>query len=114
MQHLLKRLEKMENNSGFTPRGCRVLVLMEKAEEITESGIVLARETQQKEQNSETRGVMVEAGCAAWVGDEFPEGDWAQPGEKVLLGRFAGVKYIGKDDKEYRIVNDKDILGIEA
>lgn len=104
----------MENKSGFTPRGCRVLVLMEKVEEVTQSGIVLARETQQKEQNSETRGVMVEAGCAAWVGDEFPEGEWAQPGEKVLLGRFAGVKYIGKDDKEYRIVNDKDILGVEA
>ena len=36
---------------------------------------------------------------------------WCKVGDKVIFAKYAGLLYLGKDGKQYRMVNDKDITG---
>ena len=100
------------NTSGFRPKGPRCLILMDKVEDKYASGIIRPSDVVQKEQNSETKGQFISCGDTAFVAENFNQ-VWAVPGDRGVLGRFVGQKYIGVDGKEYRIIMDADILGVE-
>jgi co-chaperonin GroES (HSP10) len=34
-----------------------------------------------------------------------------QPGDRVLISKYGGVVLTGKDGKEYRLMNDEDVIG---
>ena len=98
------------NKSGLKPKG--VAVLVEPYEIQTTSRLVLPPAVKERMQTAETKVRVLAVGAAAWHDEPVPR---AQPGDIVMITRFAGVMVVGKDDKPYRIVNDRDIfVGCEA
>lgn len=102
--------ETFLNASGFKPVGHRVVVQPESVETVSQGGIVLAKSVSDKEQMSQIVGTVVAVGDGAWKDTSTRE--WAAPGDKVVFAKFAGLKWQGKDGKEYRILSDLDVVGI--
>ena len=97
------------NQSGIVPTGGHLLVLPIKVEEMTAGGIILPQETRDKEQQAATMGILVAIGPGAWkdLDDGSP---WAEVGHKVSYARYAGVSMLGKDNQNYVLINDNDVL----
>lgn len=97
----------MVNSSGIRPVGVRILVLPDVVEEKTVGGIILAKEYTNKEKMAQIKGVLVATGDHAWEDYSTP---WAKVGDRVIIGKYSGLIEMGRDEKEYRIVNDKDLV----
>jgi len=103
------------NTSGFWPIRDRALVLPDEVKETTESGLIVKPQTtMEKEQMRQLKATLIALG-----GDAFDVGspqEWRQPlpkvGDRIYVKVAAGVLHPGEDGKEYRIINDADILGI--
>lgn len=99
----------MKNESGIHPVGWRILVLPREIEEKTQSGIIINTETnKEREQMANTTGVVIEMGeqCFDDMGQK-----WCEVGDKIIFAKYAGLLYLGKDGKKYRVINDKDVTG---
>ena len=100
----------MINTSGIHPKGHRVLILPDPVEEVTQSGIILSvGENRDRERLAQLKGTIVELGNTAWLDQPSP---WANEGDHVIFGKYSGLIYQGDDDKEYRIINDLDVVAI--
>jgi len=100
----------MQNTSGIHPKGHRVLILPDPVEEITQSGIILSvGENRDRERLAQLKGTIVELGNTAWLDQPSP---WANVGDHVIFGKYSGLIYKGDDDKEYRIINDLDVVAL--
>lgn len=102
----------MINESGLRPLGLAVLVVPYEPEEVKKSVIVIPDTAKERQVLLEQRAIVVEVGPEAWRDEQSPR---AKPGDKVMIGKFAGAMIIGpKDGKQYRMVNDRDIFaGLE-
>lgn len=100
----------MLNNSGITPVEYKVLVLPETVEEVTQGGIVLPSQTVDAEQTAEVRCTLVSVGGMAF--DDWKDEHKPAPGDRVMVAKYSGIICTGDDKKEYRLINDKDILAI--
>ena len=100
----------MQNTSGIRPKGHRVLILPDPVEEVTQSGIILSvGENRDRERLAQLKGTIVELGNTAWLDQPSP---WANEGDHVIFGKYSGLIYQGADDKEYRIINDLDVVAL--
>jgi co-chaperonin GroES (HSP10) len=100
----------MQNTSGIHPKGHRVLILPDPVEEVTQSGIILSvGENRDRERLAQLKGTIVELGNTAWLDQPSP---WANEGDHVIFGKYSGLIYQGADDKEYRIINDLDVVAL--
>lgn len=114
---------KQINTSGYWPNRDRCLVLPDKVKETTESGLICKPQTVIEREGMR----QLKATLIAFGGDAFsdPHGPWSpsvvnqngdlrqhQIGDRIYVKVAAGVIHPGEDGKEYRIVNDTDILGI--
>lgn len=96
------------NPSGVRPVGRAVLVKPYVTEEKTSGGIILTRETVQKDQLAEQKAIIVAVGQYAWRDEPTPR---AQIGDRILFSKWAGYQMTGTADGEtYRVVNDSDIF----
>jgi len=106
----------IENKSGIIPLGFKVLIKIKKLEEKTEGGIYIPKDSLEKESAGSQVATIVDYGQAAFTigaGDLPKEWDiHPEVGQKVILNRYAGINITGKDDEEYRLVSDKEILAI--
>jgi co-chaperonin GroES (HSP10) len=79
-------------------------------EEVTQSGIILSvGENRDRERLAQLKGTIVELGNTAWLDQPSP---WANEGDHVIFGKYSGLIYQGDDGKEYRIINDLDVVAI--
>jgi len=100
----------MQNTSGIHPKGHRVLILPDPVEEVTQSGIIVSVGVERdRERLAQLKGTIVELGNTAWSDQPEP---WAQVGDHVIFGKYSGLIYDGNDEKEYRIINDLDVVAI--
>ena len=100
----------MQNTSGIHPKGHRVLILPDPVEEVTQSGIIVSiGENRDRERLAQLKGTVVELGNTAWLDQPSP---WAQVGDHVIFGKYSGLIYQGDDAKEYRIINDLDVVAL--
>ena len=91
------------NTSGWIATGHRILILVDQVERKTESGIIIADVTADKEQLGQDAGVVVELGNTAYSDQES---HWCQVGDYVKFGRYAGqlIRPNETDDEcEYRV-----------
>ena len=100
----------MTNESGLIPVGHRVLLLPEVIEKTTASGIILADEYKDKAQMAQIIATVVAVGDGCWL--DTVVANWCEVGDRVVIGKFAGLLYDGADEKKYRIVNDMDIVAL--
>lgn len=99
------------NKSGIRPAGHRLLVKPDVVEEVSTGGIVLVTKDQKaREQLAQVKGTLVAIGDTAWA--DQPKGPWAKVGDKVSVGKYAGLLCQGVDGCEYRIVSDLDLVSI--
>lgn len=87
---------------SIKPLGDRVLVLPIKEEEITKSGIILPDTAKEKK----TEGEIVAIGNGEKISKLG-----LQIGQKVIFSKYGGDE-IKSDDKEYKILNQDDLLAI--
>ncbi len=119
----------MKNESGIYPSGNRVLIYVDQIEDkMKDSVIELLPDTINAQQSANASGVLVEAGPDAWchivekvyrvidgamrhveTRTRGYAGPFAVAGERISFAKYAGKKYIGKDGKNYLVVNDEDI-----
>jgi co-chaperonin GroES (HSP10) len=78
---------------------------MDKVEEVSKGGIVLARAETDREQKSAVIGTVLDVGDDCWY-DKASK--WAKKGDRVMIAKFGGAAI----DELLRFVNDEDILGI--
>ena len=103
------------NTSGCWPIRDRVLVLPDVVKETTESGLIVKpQSTREKEEMRQIKATLIALG-----GDAFDVGSpqaWREPlpkvGDRIYVKIAAGLLHPGKDGKEYRLINDADILAI--
>ena len=102
------------NTSGFWPIRDRALVLPDEVKDMTAGGIALPQTVIEKQQMRQLKATLIALGGDAF--DVASPQEWRQPlpkvGDRIYVKVAAGVIHPGEDGKEYRIINDADILGI--
>lgn len=101
------------NTSGIQPLDLRVLVLPDPVEEKTVGGIILPDQHKEREKYATIFGTLIAAGENAWEeaaarSDKFAK---PQPGDRIVISKYGGVLLTGKDGREYRLMNDEDVIG---
>ena len=86
--------------------GYRIIVELDPINETQGGLIVKAVETTDKEKHQRHEGVIISMGEFAY--DKYPI-SWANVGDRVMFTRYAG-EYVEVDGKDYRIINDLDLL----
>jgi chaperonin GroES len=97
----------MENKSGLTVTGDKILVLLMKVEEKTMGGILLPQASQDKEQMAQQMGTLVQCGEIA---SKAPQMQGIEVGDTVLIARYAG-QHFPVDGQNYWIMRATDVLG---
>jgi chaperonin GroES len=105
------------NPSGIRPTEFKVLILPKEVEQKTAGGILLPDEHKDRQQFAQQEGTIIAVAPLAFTyasKDEWERVDGHPPkvGDRVSFAKFAGAMMKGKDGKEYRVVNDKDIFAI--
>ena len=78
----------------------------------TASGIIVSTEgMSEREQLGNTTGEVVAVGPDAFKDDGYTTPP-IKAGDKVIMAKYAGLMYVGKDGVKYRMINDSDLTGI--
>ena len=116
------------NETGIGISGNRVVVKPDDVEKKTDGGIVIPDTVADGYQDAQSTGVLIAVGPDAWqhttkktyrlidgtmrlVGLEktgYSE-PFADVGDRVAFAKFGGLKVVGEDGNEYRLLNDEDI-----
>lgn len=97
----------MENNSGISQvYEYKCLVLADPVEEKTAGGIILADTTKDRKKFDTTNGTLILTGDLAFTDPDW--GDRPRPGDRILMAKNCGYFIDGTD---YKVINDKDIIG---
>ena len=92
------------------PTGWRMLVLPYKGKGVTEGGIVLTKETVDKEALATVGAYVVKQGPLCYDNKEKYGSAWCQEKQWVLIGRYAGARFKLDGGEEVRIINDDDVI----
>lgn len=102
----------MLNQSGLIPVEFFVVVELPPREEKTAGGIILPSMVQDKDKLATQEGTLVAISPLAFNYDNWPDGSRKPAiGDKVLFRRYAGALH-ERDSRDYRLLNDKDIIAI--
>lgn len=107
----------MDNPSGIRPCEYNVLVKPYEVEEKTAGGIILPDDVKKKDENAQTRGVIVAMSPMAFANPDWPssaEGNKPCVGNMVMYARYSGAtsRVDGKDGEEYILIKDNDITAV--
>jgi chaperonin GroES len=92
----------------WKPCGNKILVQMDKVEEVTSGGIVLPRQKAERDEMSQMIGTLIAVGPCAWA--DQPK-EWAHVGDRVKFAKFAGFLHKEEgDDTPYRVMHDLDVV----
>lgn len=104
----------MANTSGYHPCGYRILVLPESKsqlqKEVERAGLVMPEKQAGEHRRAHYAGIVVAVGDTAWKDPRLGEKPWAKVGDRVMFGKTAGFLFKGVDGKEYKMMNDEDII----
>ena len=101
----------MINLSGILPVEYKCLILQDKQEEKTASGVFIPQSSVEMRQAAETQATLVAVGGNAF--DKWRE-KIPQPGDRVYTAKYAGTGVKGADGEWYRLVLDSDITAIKS
>ena len=93
------------------PTGWRMLVLPYAGKAKTKGGIVLAKETVNREALATVVAYVVKMGPQCY-NDKARYGDkpWCEEKQWVLIGRYSGSRLKLEDGAEVRIINDDEVI----
>ena len=93
------------------PTGWRMLVLPYAGKAKTEGGIVLTKQTTDREALATVVAYVVKKGPLCY-NDKSRYGDtpWCEEKQWVLIGRYSGSRFKLEDGAEVRIINDDEVI----
>lgn len=101
------------NPSGINPTEFKVVVFPKPVGEKTTGGIIIPEQTRERDQYAALEGELVAVSPLAFTYAEWPtNAPKPKAGDRVIFAKYSGIKLEGKDGREYRIVNDKDIAAV--
>ena len=92
------------------PTGWRMLVLPYAGKAKTKGGIVLAKETINREALATVVAYVVKQGPLCYDNKDKYGSAWCQEKQWVLIGRYAGARFKLDGGEEVRIINDDDVI----
>lgn len=102
---------KEHNNTGIIPVEYKCVVRVVEVEQITAGGIIKPDIRRDRDQMAMTTATLLEAG-----GNAFTEPQWRgrtpEPGDRVLIQKYAGQFKEADPTDPVRVVHDKEILAI--
>jgi len=98
-----------EYKPGLTPLEYKVIVYPYPVEEVFEDSVIVkATVTEKTDRMNQTRGVLVDFTDMAF-------GDWKcelpERGQEIEFSKLSGQFFEGLDGKEYKLMNDQDLVG---
>lgn len=90
----------------WKPCGNKILVQMDKMEEVTKGGIVLPTQKTERDEMSQMVGTLIAVGDCAWKDQPAL---WARVGDRVKFAKYAGFLH-EEDGVKYRVMHDLDIV----
>ena len=113
------------NNSGIRPIEERILVRVKSAgrkvdgDTRTKGGIIIPGQAADRQEKAEMIATVIEVGRDVWADSKILGRDAEfvpefVAGDTVVMTKYAGLLYTGEDEKEYRIVGLKDIVGVKT
>ena len=98
---------------GFKPSGWRILIEPIDLPAVSKGGILFAPVTQELAKLAAVVAKVIALGCEAYQDtSKFTTGEpWCKEGDWVLIARYGGAKFY-YEGKEYRLINDDEILGV--
>jgi co-chaperonin GroES (HSP10) len=92
--------------SEWSPCGNKILVQMDRVEEMSKGGIVIPHQKTERDEMSQMVGTLVAVGNCAWGDQPAP---WARVGDRVKFAKYAG--YLHEEGAvKYRVMHDLDIV----
>lgn len=98
------------NESGIYPLEYKVLVKPDAAETVTSGGIVIPDAVSDRYHQAEMKATVVAMGDAAFQYDDGRFMAYVEPGDRVIISKYAGIRVTGDDGEQYQLVSDKDVL----
>jgi len=93
------------------PTGWRMLVLPYAGKAKTEGGIILTKQTTDREALSTVVAYVVKKGPLAYNNKErYGDSPWCEEKQWVLIGRYSGSRFKLEDGAEVRIINDDEVI----
>ena len=94
------------------PKGYKLLIALPEPKEMTEGGILKARETMQTEEIGSVCGFVMKMGADAYADKKrFPSGPWCEEGDWVLMRSYSGTRF-KVHGKEFRLINDDSVEAV--
>lgn len=106
------------NPDTFQPLSYLVFVKQDAVEEVTKGGIILSDTSQTSDEYQQQYGTITSMGPLAFTFNDEGERDLPNKpniGDRIVYNKFAGqgrVFYEDNDGNKYRMLPDRDILGI--
>ena len=106
-----EKLDESILNRMPQPTGWRMLVLPYAGKAKTEGGIVLTKQTTDREALATVVAYVVKKGPLCY-NDKSRYGDkpWCEEKQWVLIGRYSGSRFKLEDGAEVRIINDDEVI----
>lgn len=93
-----------------TPTGWKILVLPYRGKGKTKGGIIMTKETVDRESLATVVAYVVKKGPLCYSDKEKYGASWCEQGQWVLIGRYSGARFKLEDGAEVRIINDDEII----
>lgn len=100
-----------ECQPGIRPTGFNVLVALSDKEGKIGS-IIIPDTIDERDRLAQVHGRLIAVSPAAFDFAHFPEGERPKPGDAVMFAKFGGIIVKGNDEREYRLLTDKDISAV--
>jgi|TARA_B100000073_G_scaffold348404_1_gene367000 co-chaperonin GroES (HSP10) len=93
------------------PTGWRILCLPYRKAQTTKGGIVLTKETVDRESLATLVAYVVKKGPMCYSDKDKYGKHWCEEKDWILISRYAGARFKLDDGAEVRIINDDEVIG---
>ena len=94
------------------PKGYKLLIALPEPDEVTEGGIIKAKQTMEIEEIGSICGFVLKMGPDAYKDDKkFPSGPYCNKGDWILMRSYSGTRF-KIHGKEFRLINDDSVEAI--
>jgi co-chaperonin GroES (HSP10) len=94
------------------PKGYKLLIALPEPDEVTEGGILKAKQTMEIEEIGSICGFVLKLGPDAYKDDKkFPNGPYCDEGDWILMRSYSGTRF-KIHGKEFRLINDDSVEAV--
>ena len=94
------------------PQGYKLLIALPEPDEVTEGGIIKAKQTMEIEEIGSICGFVLKMGPDAYEDEKkFPHGPYCNEGDWILMRSYSGTRF-KVHGKEFRLINDDSVEAV--